>query len=134
MAPLEPDLARALRRKPAPPGLAERILSRLPPQTRPEQSLRRARLRWAWSFASVVVLCLGLGAFYVNGRRVERRNEEARQQLVETLTIASRSIARAESRAFSGEAWSRMRERLEQIGTPVDDDAPMHSPASRPRI
>jgi hypothetical protein len=135
MAPLEPDLSRALRRKPAPAGLAERILSRLPRDARPDQGLRHARLRWAWSFASVLALCLGLGAFYVNGQRVARRNETARQQLVESLAVASRQLARAEYKAFSFPAWGRVKERLEEIEASAPGaDVPLHSPAPGPRI
>ena len=137
MALLEPDLSRALRRKPAPAGLAERILSRLPREAQRDREPYHVRLRLAWSFAGAIALCVGLGVFYVNARRIERRNEQARQQLVETLTVASRSIVRAESKAFSGAAWSRMKERLahtEASAHDEDEDAPMHSPAPSPRI
>jgi hypothetical protein len=129
MAPLEPDLSRALRRRPAPPRLEERILSRLPRESRP------VRPRLTWSLAAAAALLVGLLGFYVNEWRVERRNERAREQLVETLAFASRHIARAESKAFSGEAWRRMQERLEQIEISARSGAtPMHSPAPRPRI
>lgn len=137
MALLEPDLSRALSRKPVPAGLAERILARLPREAPRDQEPHHVRLRLAWSFAGVVALCFGLGAFYVNAHRVERRNEQARQQLVETLTVASRSIVRAESKAFSAEAWSRMRVRLaraEASARDENEEAPMHSPAPSPRI
>jgi hypothetical protein len=135
MAALEPDLQRALRRKPAPEGFAERVLSGLPSDVPPQAHSRPARLLWAWSLAGAASLCLALGGFFANRYRIEQRNEAARYQLVESLTLASRQIVRAESKAFAGTAWARMKERVEQIETRApDDDEPMHSPAPTPRI
>jgi len=132
MVLLEPDLKRALRRQPAPAGFAERVLSRLPVAERQAPQPHLFRLRLVWSLAGALLLCVG---FFANQSRIERRNETARQQLVETLTLAGRQIVRAEAKAFTGSAWARMKERVEQIETPAsDNDEPMHSPAPRPRI
>ena len=132
MALLEPDLKRALRRQPAPAGFAERVLSRLPIAERRAPRPHLFRLRLAWSVAGALLLCVG---FVVNHQRIERRNEAARQRLVEGLTLAGRQIVRAEAKAFTGSAWARMKERVEQIESPAsDDDEPMHSPTPRPRI
>jgi hypothetical protein len=129
MALLEPDLKRALRRQSAPAGFAERVLSRLPVAERQAPRPHLFRLRLAWSLAGALLLCVG---FFVNHQRIERRNEAARQRLVESLTLAGRQIVRAESKAFAGSAWARMKERVEQIEAP-DRDEPMHSPAPKPR-
>ena len=132
MALLEPDLLRALRRKPAPAGLAERILSRLPSEERRVPRLHPVRPRLAWSLAGALLLCVG---FFANQSRIERRNETARRQLVDSLALAGCQIVRAESKAFAGSAWARMKQRVEQIESPAsDDDEPMHSPTPRPRI
>jgi hypothetical protein len=131
MALLEPDLKRALRRQPAPAGFAERVLSRLPAAERHTPQAHLFRLRLAWSLASALLLCVG---FFANHHRIERRNEAARQRLVESLTLAGRQIVRAESKVFAGSAWARMKERVEQIEAPASDrDEPMHSPATKPR-
>jgi hypothetical protein len=135
MPPLEPDLRRVLRRKPAPAGLTERILSHLPSEVRPQPRWHPARLRLAWSLTAAALLCLTLGGVFANHYRIERRNEAARQQLVESLRLAGHQIARAESRAFTGSAWERMKARLEQIETSAADGAAtVHSPTPPPRI
>jgi hypothetical protein len=129
MAALEPELSRALCRKPAPPGLEERILSRL---SRDRQPLRRQRV---WSLAAAATLLVCLFGIYANEKRVDRRNARARQQLIETLSVASREVARAELRALSAVTSARADERSAPDAPSTDDAAqPMHSPGAPPRI
>ncbi len=128
MARLEPELARALRRKPAPPDLEGRVLSRLERRQRPPRRL------WAWSLATAATLLVGVVGFYANAKRIEIRNERARQQLVKTLSVTSREIAEAEAKAFSAIASARADERPSpDVPQARDDAAPMRSAGPRPR-
>jgi hypothetical protein len=81
----EDDLTRALARKPAPDGFADRVLSRLAtPRHRTSTTLRR--------IAAAIVITAALGGLTAHQIIEHRRNEEgqrARRQLMTALHIAS---------------------------------------------
>jgi len=81
----EDDLARALERKSAPDGFADRVLSRLEAPPRQTSSLLRR-------IAAAIVLTAALGGLTAHQIIEHRRNEEgerARRQLMTALHIAS---------------------------------------------
>jgi len=81
----EADLARALERKSAPDGFADRVLSRLEAPRRQTSSLLRR-------IAAAIVLTAALGGLTAHQIIEHRRNEEgerARRQLMTALHIAS---------------------------------------------
>ena len=81
----EDDLSRALARKPAPDGFADRVLSRLDaPRHRNFSMLRR--------IAAAIVITAALGGLTAHQIVEHHRNEEgerARRQLMTALHIAS---------------------------------------------
>ena len=81
----EDDLTRALERKSAPDGFADRVLARLDaPRHRTSPALRR--------IAAAIVLTAALGGLTAHQIIEHRRNEEgerARRQLMTALHIAS---------------------------------------------
>ena len=80
----EDDLARALERKSAPDGFADRVLSRLEAPRHRTPMLRR--------IAAAIVLTAALGGLTAHQIIEHRRNEEgerARRQLMTALHIAS---------------------------------------------
>jgi hypothetical protein len=81
----EDDLTRVLARKPAPDGLADRVLARIDtPRLRTSSTLRR--------IAAAIVITASLGALtahqIVEHRRIDE-GERARRQLMTALHIAS---------------------------------------------
>lgn len=93
----EDDLARALERKSAPDGFADRVLSRLEtPRHRTSASMLRR-------IAAAIVLTAALGGLTAHQIIEHRRNEEgerARRQLMTALHIASAKM-RAAQRAVA---------------------------------
>jgi hypothetical protein len=98
---LEQDLQRALRRKPAPDDLADRVLARLAPASARSTSagLRRSSSissmatgghhawRWLAAAAAVVLVATGSARYYAERQaaaEAERVKEEIRLALVET--------------------------------------------------
>jgi hypothetical protein len=81
----EDDVTRALARKPAPDGFADRVLSRIEtPRHRTSPMLRR--------IAAAIILTAALGGLTAHQIIEHRRNEEgerARRQLMTALHIAS---------------------------------------------
>jgi hypothetical protein len=81
----EDDLTRALERKPAPDGFADRVRSKLEaPRHRTSSTLRR--------IAAAIILTAALGGLTAHQILEHRRNEEgerARRQLMTALHIAS---------------------------------------------
>ena len=79
---MEQELRDALRRKSAPPGFAERVQARLPER-------RSFTARWAVAAALTVVTVSGT---YTWREREHRRGQEAAQQTMEALRIASQKV------------------------------------------
>lgn len=79
---MEQELREALRRKPAPAGFAERVQARLPER-------RSFTARWAVAAALTALMVSGT---YSWREREHRRGEEAAQQTIEALRIASQKV------------------------------------------
>ena len=96
----ENDLTRALGRKPAPAGFADRVLSRL--GTGQPQLTRRFAPSTLRRIAAAVVLTLALGGLTAHQIVEHRRNEgeRARRELMTALHIASAKM-RVVQRAVS---------------------------------
>ena len=80
----EDDVTRALARKPAPDGFADRVLARLEAPRHRTSTLRR--------IAAAIILTASLGGLTAHQIIEHRRNEEgerARRQLMTALHIAS---------------------------------------------
>ena len=100
MKDLENELRKALERREAPDGFAERVLAQLEPAPTPKPGWREAlislvrvpRLRWA---AAAVVACLVLtfGALHYRHVAQERvAGEAAKAQVMQALRIASSKL------------------------------------------
>jgi len=79
---MEQELREALRRKPAPAGFVERVQARVPER-------RSFTARWAVAAALAVVTVSGT---YTWREMEHRRGEEAAQQTMEALRIASQKV------------------------------------------
>jgi hypothetical protein len=90
---LEQDLRRALARRRAPEGFAERVLERV--------RRRPARRAWTWPVAVAASLLVVVGGLQYQQMRAER----AGRDLELALRIAADKINHAERRAI--EVWNR---------------------------
>jgi hypothetical protein len=105
---IEHDLQRALRRKPAPPDLADRVLARVanerttsnPQGTPPRRSGRQGPLlhvRWLAAAAAVVLVASG-GARYYATQQEAAEAERVKQEVRIALQITSEVFSRAQQR------------------------------------
>ncbi len=90
---LDRELRHAMARKQVPEGFSRRVLGRLDQGEAP----RRRGLRWQAVAATIAVLLLStlLVLRYVDVRRQQRLGEEAREQVLLALEIASEKVNRA---------------------------------------
>jgi hypothetical protein len=95
---IEQELQRALRRQPAPPDLAARVLARLDGQ--PETAAGRPSSRFApWlAAAAAVALLAGGGIRYYEQQQTRREAERAAQELQLALRITSETLATVQER------------------------------------
>jgi hypothetical protein len=88
----EKQLSIALRRQPAPPGLADRIMMQI-------EDEKRIRSRFSprmLAAAALVFLTLGIATVHeVRSNLEQRRGEEARQQLLLALSITAEKASLA---------------------------------------
>jgi hypothetical protein len=121
---IEDDLKSALRRKPAPPGFAERVLSRVGDGAFNKKASRRFILKRFWmAAAATILLATGLGIF-IYQRHIQIRNEEALQRTLMALSIAAEQLDRAEKKAFEPKRWERISQYLRS--------APIHNEKKLP--
>jgi hypothetical protein len=114
MRQLENDLQDALRRRPAPPGFAARLLARIERDAsfRTAQP-RRPPTRRLWMLAAAAVLMAAVGAgVFEHARRIRVRNEAALQRTLTALSIAATQLDRVERKALSTARWEQLREQL----------------------
>jgi hypothetical protein len=96
---LEDELREALRRKPAPPDLADRVLQRIERERRPAiqgQAPRRV-MRWLAAAAALALLATG-GTRYYHEQQQAAETQRVEQQLRLALQIANEKIALAQQR------------------------------------
>lgn len=110
---IEDDLKAALRRKPAPPGFAERILERI----EEDKSLRRDFLRLRtgrrrlFAAAALVLMTIGAGVFGYR-QYIRNRNETAYQNTLTAIYLATVELDRAKNIALEPERWERLSRQL----------------------
>jgi hypothetical protein len=102
---LESELAKALRQKRAPSGIADRVFDRIAQGGRSDQQGRRwtggAALRMA--AALFVVALIGAGAMrQLEMQRERQEGERAKQQLMTALRIASEALNDAQTLVHKG--------------------------------
>ena len=85
MYQLERDLHKALRRKEAPPGFAERVLART-------QHSRSPGDYWGWLAAAALVLLMIGGIAVIREQRREAEGERAKKQLMVGLEITGSKL------------------------------------------
>jgi hypothetical protein len=102
MTELEQQLAKALARREAPVGFADRVLAEVQEPDRGVPWWRRALVRppesaWRLVPATVAVVIAMSGALYQHHERAEQ-GEEAKRQLVTALKIAGEKLHTAQQR------------------------------------
>jgi hypothetical protein len=95
---LEHDLRRALRRESPPAGFAGRVMQRIggAAGSQPAETRRRTKsppLQWWRAAAATVMLAAVLGGYRIHEIR---KGEEAKEQLLRAMSIASEKAAYAQ--------------------------------------
>ena len=114
---IEDDLKAALRRKPAPPGFAARVLRRIEDSKSSRKPSRHFIIGRPWMFAAaaLVLMMVSAGVFEYQ-RYIRNRNEAAFQNTLTAISIATLELDRARNKAFQPE-W------LEPLGIqPADSE------------
>ena len=101
MSHFEEDLRRALRRRPPPAGLAERILARAE-----REGPVRGRLRPEWLLAAAVFL-LALGLFAGHRMHRYREGQRVKEQVLVGLRVAGSSLRLIQERISEPRAETR---------------------------
>ena len=94
---LDHELRHALRRKPAPPDLTDRVMARLEertvgPGTRPSASPRMLASRWLAAAAAIMLTAAG-GAQYYSHRQAVAEAERVQSDVRLALQITSEKLA-----------------------------------------
>jgi len=93
---IEHDLQRALRRQPAPPDFADRVLARIDAQASPAN--RRSPLRqWLAAAAAAALVATGAAQYYTYQQSVAEA-ERIRQDIRLALQITSEKLALVQAR------------------------------------
>jgi len=120
MRQIENDLKAALRRKPAPPGFAGRVLERIEDNKFARNSSRRFLPGRSWMLAAAALAVMMVGAVVFEYQRyIRNRNEKAFQNTLAAISIATVQLNRAESKAFEPGRWDRLSKQL--AGFEVND-------------
>ena len=94
---IEQDLRHALRRKPAPPDLAERVMSRIDPPAAVRASRHGRPRRWLAAAAATALIATGAARYYAyqqTAAEAERVNRDIRL----ALQITSEKLALVQQR------------------------------------
>jgi hypothetical protein len=119
---IEDDLKAALRRKPAPPGFADKILDRVNAGVSGERAGRRLWPGRFWMAAAAIAIgCFGIFSYQ---QHIQVRNEEALQRTLLGLSVAAEQLSRAEKIAFEPKRWEQISRHL--------NDLPMQDGKGRP--
>jgi hypothetical protein len=116
----EDELKAALRRKPAPPGFASKVLERIDEDTIARNASRRFVPNRLWILAVAAMVAIiawaGLSAYQ---QRIRARNEEALKRTLTAISVAAVQLDRAERKAFEPIPWERLSRQLAELE--VDD-------------
>lgn len=113
MKQIENELKKALRRKPAPPGLAAKVLERIEDGRFKQNASRHftlSRFR-PLAIAAVIAITFGAGLFE-HLQRIRNRNEDALQRTRIALAIVAVELERAERKAFELMPWEKLSQQL----------------------
>jgi hypothetical protein len=118
---IEDDLKAALRRKPAPPGFAAKVLDRVGEGSSHKRPTRHFLPNRFWMTAAAMILvAIGLGIF-VYQRHIQARNEAALQRTLMALSIAAEQLDKAEMKIFEPKRWERIGNHLNNLPIPKDE-------------
>jgi hypothetical protein len=110
---IEDDLKAALRRKPAPPGFAAKVLERIEDDEFVRKNSRRFTRGRLWMFAAAAAAVMMISAVVFEYQRyVRNRNEAALQHTMAAISIAAIQLDRAESKAFEPLRWEQLGRQL----------------------
>ena len=99
IAELERKLRFALRHRPAPLGLKQRVLARSRERVRERMQVRHGRAWMLQRIAASVILAVLFGGFAVYRQAGERRKgEAAREQVMTAMRITSKTLDRVSER------------------------------------
>lgn len=113
---IENDLRAALRRKPAPPGFAARVMKRIEEDKYAGNILRRFLPGRSWMLAAAALAAMAIGAVvYEYPRYIRDRNEAAFQDTLTAINIVTAQLDRAESRAFEQARWEQLGRQLTEF-------------------
>ena len=97
---IEQDLHHALRRKPAPPDLADRVLARVSQSPAPTAAVPPRAVpvrRWLAAAAAFALVATGATRYYAS-QQTAAEAERARQEIGIALQITSEKLALVQSR------------------------------------
>ena len=100
---IEDDLRQALRRKPAPPDLVDRVMARIAdseparPVVRPMGVIYRAPSRWLAAAAAVALVATGAARYYAHEQELAKA-ERVKQEIGIALQITSAKLALVQQR------------------------------------
>lgn len=110
---IEDDLKAALRRKPAPPGFAERVMGRIEDNPIGQSSFRRFFPGRSWMLAAAALAVIMIGAVVFEYQRyIRNRNETAFQDTLTAINIATAQLDRAKLKAFEQARWEQLGKQL----------------------
>ena len=94
---IEHDLKRALRRQPAPPDFADRVLARIDPQAASAVSRRSPVRQWLVAAAAAALVATGAARYYAYQQTVAEA-ERVQQDVRLALQITSEKLALVQAR------------------------------------
>ena len=89
---IEHDLQRALRRQPAPPDFADRVLARIDPPAASAASRRSPVRQWLAAAAAAALVATGAAQYYAHQQTVAEA-ERVNQEIRIALQITSEKLA-----------------------------------------
>ena len=113
---IEDELKAALRRKPAPPGFALRVMGRIDDGTCAHNTsggFTPSRIR-IFAVAASIAIIVWVGVFSFQ-RYVHTRNEAALQRTMNAISIAALKLDQAERIAFEPIPWELLSRRLAEF-------------------
>ena len=110
---IENDLKAALRRKPAPPGFAARVMERVEKDKSTGSIFQRFLPGRSWMLAAAALAVIAIGAVvYEYPRYILNRNDAAFYDTLAAINMVTTQLNRAEHAAFEQERWDRLSRQL----------------------
>ena len=113
MDKIENDLKAALRRKPAPPGFAARVMERIEEDKSAGNIFQRFLPGRSWMLTAAALAVIAVGAVvYEYTRYIRDRNDAAFYDTLTAISIVTAQLDRAEHAAFEQERWDQLSRQL----------------------